>query len=142
MCSFCDNFWEPRQIAKKEMKNFIICYEYIMLQTFMWKSYMRVLLSCACFGPRHSPFSYYYCRASDIPAVGTSFNVLAFYKHNLILYEMHIIIDIIFRSGRFNHPACLPPEVLYLDFFYLFLPIVGGGGEIALNLRSHIPSWY
>ncbi len=31
-----------------------------------------------CFGPRHSPYSYYYYRDSDLAAVGTIFNVLSF----------------------------------------------------------------
>ena len=30
-------------------------------------------MSCACFGPRHSPYSNY-CRATDIAAVGTILN--------------------------------------------------------------------
>ncbi len=37
-----------------------------------------MVLSCACFGPRHSTYSYYWCRASDIAAVGTTFNVFSY----------------------------------------------------------------
>ena len=36
-------------------------------------------MSCACFGPRHSPYSNYICRAIDIAAVGTIlFNVFRY----------------------------------------------------------------
>ena len=37
-----------------------------------------MVLSCACLGPRHSPYSYYLCCASDIAAVGTTFNVFSY----------------------------------------------------------------
>ena len=35
-------------------------------------------MSCACFGQRHFTYSNYYCRASDIAAVGTIFNVFSY----------------------------------------------------------------
>ena len=38
-----------------------------------------MVLSCACFSPRHSPNSNYYCRASDIAAVGSTINVFDYY---------------------------------------------------------------
>ncbi len=34
-------------------------------------------MRCACFGPRHSPNSYYKCRESDIAAVVSIFNVFS-----------------------------------------------------------------
>ncbi len=46
--------------------------------TFVWKSKLFMELSCACIGPRHSPYSYYQCRAYDIVAVGTTFKVFSY----------------------------------------------------------------
>ena len=37
-----------------------------------------MVVSCACLGPRHSPFSNYLCRTPDKAAVGTIFNALSF----------------------------------------------------------------
>ena len=37
-------------------------------------------MSYACFGPRHSAYSNFYCCAHDIAAVGTIFNVLSFMR--------------------------------------------------------------
>ncbi len=37
-----------------------------------------MVMSSAYFGPRHSPYSYYYCRTSDIAAVGSTFNVFSY----------------------------------------------------------------
>ncbi len=42
------------------------------------KSQLCMVTSCACFWPRHSPYSNYLCRASDIAAVGTIFNVFSY----------------------------------------------------------------
>ena len=37
-----------------------------------------MVISCECFGPRHSPYSNYRCHPSDIVAVGTIFNVYSY----------------------------------------------------------------
>jgi hypothetical protein len=37
-----------------------------------------MVVSCAFFGPRHSPYSNYLCRAPDIAEVGTIFNVFSY----------------------------------------------------------------
>ena len=37
-----------------------------------------MVMSCACFGPRHFPYSNYLCRASDIASLGTIYNVFSF----------------------------------------------------------------
>ncbi len=52
--------------------------------TFVWKSKLCMVLSCTCLGPRHSPYSYYSCRVSDIAAVVTTFNV---YSSNAVWAE-------------------------------------------------------
>ena len=40
--------------------------------TVVWKLYTcMMMMSCTCFDPRHSPYSNYLCRTSDIAAVGT-----------------------------------------------------------------------
>ncbi len=40
----------------------------LLFTTYVWKLQMCLVMSCACFGPRHSTFSYSFCRASDIVA--------------------------------------------------------------------------
>ncbi len=39
---------------------------------------MCIVISCDCFWPRHSPYSYYKFRTSDIVAVGNQFNVFSY----------------------------------------------------------------
>ena len=36
------------------------------------------VMSCACFGPKHSPYSNYQCPAPDIATVGTNVNVFSY----------------------------------------------------------------
>ena len=50
--------------------------------------------SCACFGPRHSPYSNYLCCAFDIVAVGTIFNI---FSYNAVLdRERQEILNLLF----------------------------------------------
>ena len=44
-------------------------------RTFVCKSSLCMVRCYACFCPRYSHYSYYQCRAFDISAVGTTFNV-------------------------------------------------------------------
>ena len=40
-----------------------------------WKIYLCMVVSCACFGPRHYHYSCYSCRSSEIAAVSATSNV-------------------------------------------------------------------
>ena len=42
--------------------------------TFVWKSQLCIVMSCAYFGPKSFPFSNFHCLATDIAEVGTIFN--------------------------------------------------------------------
>ncbi len=45
--------------------------------TFVRKSYLCTVMICACFGPRHSPYSDQCFRTPDIIAVGTVFLIFS-----------------------------------------------------------------
>ena len=40
---------------------------------FVWQCYLCIVMSCASFGLRHSPYSYFNCHAPYIVAVATTF---------------------------------------------------------------------
>ena len=47
--------------------------------TFFWKALLWMVMICACFRPRHSPYYDHLCRASDIIGMlWTTFNVFGY----------------------------------------------------------------
>ena len=52
-------------------------------------------MSCAFFGPRHSPYSNYLCRAPNIAAVGTFFNIFSYdVIHAYHLPDPKLLVDL------------------------------------------------
>ncbi len=92
-------------------------------------------LSCDCLEPRHSPYSYYLCLATDMPAVGTTFNVFSY--------------DAFLAENRTHH---LPNAEHWADALRVTQTRVYTGKIVILcefllnkqfwtSLYSHVPKW-
>ncbi len=76
----CDLYLMERLITTQEQNVQQVLNKLFDCTTFIWKYKLCMVMSCTCFGPRHSPYSYYLCRTSDIGAVGTSSLAMTWFR--------------------------------------------------------------